>query len=112
MAIEIHVPQPVTRQRILKSMEAPGRHAKRVAGGWIADFVALKRAIMLCPFCTPKFNPRANHYEHWRRDIWSTARCDGCNQFSTHIKTFIHQSQHHDVGAWDRPRRRGRWAKG
>jgi hypothetical protein len=111
MSITIHVPQPYTHKRYLDSMEHPGRPSKSVAGGWIADFVALKRAIMLCPFCVHKFNPGANHYEVWRNDIYSVAKCDDCKQHSRQIRTFIHQSNHLSAGEWMRHKPvKGRWA--
>ena len=111
MSLQIHVPQPVTQRRIAKSLEAAGRPQTRVAGGWVADLAALRQCIMLCPFCAPKFNPASHHYEVWRRDTYAIAKCDGCKQISRSTRVYIHQSQHHDVGEWERPRR-GRWSKG
>ena len=88
--------------------EAPGRPITRIAGGWIADLTALKQTVMLCPFCTHKFNPRKHHYELWREDWLALARCDACRQTSRATKVFIHQSLHDAVGD-DRSRHRGRW---
>ena len=111
MSITIHVPQPVTHRRLLASYEHPGRPSGSVAGGWIADFVALKRCIMLCPFCVGKFNPRKYNYEVWRNDLYSVARCDDCKQHSRQIRSFIHESNHYDTGEWmSHSPRRGRWA--
>ena len=111
MSVTILVPKPVTKQRLMESYEHPGRPSRSTAGGWIADFVALKRVIMLCPFCVHKFNPRANAYEVWRRDLYSVAKCDDCKQTSRQIRTFIHQSQHHETGEWMRHMpSRGRWS--
>lgn len=111
MSVTIYVPQPYSTLRHLASYEHPGRPSRSVAGSWIDDFVALKRAIMLCPFCVNKFNPRKAHYEVWRRDVYAVAKCDDCKQHSRQIRTFIHESTHYQVG--DTPRtksRRGRWA--
>lgn len=110
MPLEIHVPKPETKARVLASLEAQ-RPWNRPAGGWLDDFVALRKAIMLCPFCAPKFNPRARNYEVWRRELLVMARCDGCNQVSHQIRTFIHESTHDSVGEIQKPRRRGRWAR-
>ena len=111
MSVTVLVRKPDTAQRRLESMEHPGRPSGSVAGGWIADFVALKRVIMLCPFCVGKFNPRANKYEVWRNDLYSVAKCDDCKQMSRQIRTFIHQSQHHETGEWMRHKpTRGRWS--
>ena len=112
MGVTILVPHPVTPRRLLASYEHPGRPSGSVAGGWIDDFVALKRCIMLCPFCVHKFNPRAAHYEVWRTDLYSVARCDDCKHLSRQIRTFIHQSQHAETGEFMRHRpTRGRWAR-
>ena len=109
MSVTIHVPQPFSKTRYLGSLEHPGRPSRSIAGGWIADFVALNRAIMLCPFCVHKFNPRQNRYEVWRRDLYSIAKCDDCKQQSRQIRTFIPESLHFQVGDTER-KPRGRWA--
>ena len=109
--VTIHVPTPDTPRKILKSLEAGGKPVGRLAGGWVDDFAALRKAIMLCEFCSPRFNAKQNKYAVWRRDIYAIAKCDGCNQTSRHIKTYIHESTVPDVGEEPR-RRRGRWSKG
>ena len=111
MAVTIHVPKPVTQQRLLDSYEHPGRPSRSVAGSWIADFVALKRCIMLCPFCVNKFNPRKHQYEVWRNEWYAIARCDDCKQMSRQIRSFIHESQHYETGEWmSHSPKSGRWA--
>jgi len=110
MPLTIHIPTPDTPQKHLKSLEVWGRPSGRAAGGWIADFVGLGRCVMLCPADVHKFNPRKHHYEVWRRDLYSVARCDDCNQISHKIRTFIPQALHDVSGDFTRPRR-GRWAR-
>ena len=110
MAITIHVPQPYSQKRYMASLEHPGRPSGGTAGSWVADFVALNRAIMLCPFCVNKFNPRANKYEVWRNEIYSIAKCDDCRQTSRQIRTFIPIAQHYNLGEWMQRPKRGRWA--
>lgn len=95
----------------LKADEDPGRPWNRVAGGWMADLAALKKFVMLCPFCRPKFNPKRCGYEVWRQDTHSIGKCDGCKQMSTYLCGFIHQEYHDTVGEWQRHPRKGRWAR-
>ncbi|MGH9429085.1 MAG: hypothetical protein ACRD2L_22615, partial [Terriglobia bacterium] len=42
---------------IEKSMEAPGKPKRMLAGSWVHDLCASKKVITLCPLCTHKFNP-------------------------------------------------------
>ena len=99
------------RERSLVGAD-PGRPWNRPAGGWVADLVGLQKVVMLCDFCAGKFNPRANHYEPWRRGLYAIAKCDGCNQYGQKAKLFIHQSTHDEVGEFTPARaKRGRWGK-
>ena len=95
----------------LAADEAPGRPWNRTAGGWVADLTALHKFVILCPFCVPKFNPRQNQYEPWRRHNMIVGRCDGCKQVSTQARGYMHQANHGLTGEWERPRR-GRWSQG
>ena len=109
MAITIHIPKPFTRARYLDSMEHPGRPSRSIAGSWISDFVALGKAIMLCPFCVHKFHPRSHQYEVWRNEWYSIAKCDDCKQLSRQIRTFIPQRYHAELGDFTQRPKRGRW---
>ncbi len=102
--------QGFSRQELLQAAEAPGRPIYRLAGGWIADMVALKKFIMLCEFCQPKFNPRKHGYEVYREETHSVGQCDGCNQMSTHLRGYISQSLHSTLGE-ERVKHRGRWIR-
>ena len=103
--------QGFTKAEKLKADEDRGRPWNRVAGGWISDLASLQKFVMLCPFCAPKFNPRPNGYEVWRRDTQSIGKCDGCNQVSTYLRGYISEAYHDLVGEWERHPRRGRWAR-
>ena len=94
-----------------KADEDPGRPWNRPAGGWISDLAGAKKFIMLCPFCLPKFNPRKNGYESWRRHIYSVGKCDGCKNLDTRLMGFINEEFHSTVGEWEKPHK-GRWARG
>jgi len=101
--------QGFSKKEIISSYEDPGRPWNRPAGGWIGDLTELRKFILLCPYCSPKFNPRQNQYEVWRAKIESIGKCDGCKQVSTYLKGYIHQSAHDLCGEWQHPRK-GRWA--
>ena len=86
----------------------------RLAGGWIADGIGLKKCITLCDECDPKFSPKKLHYELWRRDLGMTgpyvlSDCWGCSRTWVKCKAFIHESTHDAVG--DHSSRRGRWQR-
>lgn len=112
MSVTVLVPRPYSRAEIARSYEAPGRPWQRVAGGWIADNVGAQKAILLCDFCAPKFNPRANGYEVlWRHLPPSRGDCLGCKTFTVHGRLYIPQSLHDAVATDAHPRRRGRWGR-
>jgi hypothetical protein len=93
---------------------APVGPKRKTAGSHISDLSQQGAMIVLCEFCNPKFNPKKNHYEVWRRETYVRGLCDGCGQYTLHGAGFIHQSLHDISGEWEnRPmsRRRGRWAK-
>jgi hypothetical protein len=98
----------------LEIVPVPSGPRGRLAGTHIDDQVALTKMIVLCEFCNPKFNPRKNRYEVWRKETWVRGACDGCSNYTLHGRGFIHQSFHEQVGEWEnRPMsaRRGRWAR-
>lgn len=84
----------------------------KLAGTHIDDQVQQAALVQFCEFCNPKFNPKKNHYEVWRRETYIRGLCDGCGQYTLHGTAFIHQSTHDLVGEWERrpQSRRGRWA--
>ena len=90
-----------------------GPRSGQLGGTHVGDLTDLAKMIVLCEFCNPKFNPRKNRYEVWRRETYVRGLCDGCGQMTLHGHGFIPQSLHEHVGEWEnRPlsTRRGRWA--
>ena len=81
-----------TGRNLLKASEAPGKPARRLAGGWVSDLAALGKAILLCDFCAHKFDPRKYGYERKQAvpgHAFVMGRCDGCrghNQCSMFLK--------------------------
>lgn len=96
MGLEIAVPvhgklgEGFSRRERLRALEHPGRRSDGVqtAATWITDLMALRKAILLCSFCRPKFNPRKHGYRKFYSPDWtgktdgymSNGRCDGCKQ--------------------------------
>ena len=99
-----------TKAQITKGFEDPGRKPGRIAGGYMSDLAALKKTIILCPFCEHKFNPRKSNYEVWNRFYMAHGRCDGCKQLSFQAKIYNHEAY---TSAVEMPgnRRRGRWGR-
>ena len=82
--------RPENKLRIAK---APGRPIRRVSGGWIADLVALNKAINLCQAkCLQKFN-MGNHgyyiYPEKTGENYCWSDCDGCREAHVKCNTFL-----------------------
>ena len=138
----IIVKQQWTTADVLRSHEHPGRptNGRLTPGGWIADLTGLKKVIILCSFCRPKWNPRKHGYRKMyipdpsgKTDGYqSNGTCDGCKQRTENCgggTAFIHESTYHQVcedplearrlarrrwkivTGWQAERRRGRWAR-
>ena len=67
-----------TQKDVVKSLEAPGKPTKRIAGGWVLDLGALRKVITLCALCTHKFNPGRIGYIREKEFPFVIAKCDGC----------------------------------
>lgn len=76
-----------------KPIEHPGRKFGAVEAGWIADLVALRKAIILCWRCQPKFDHRRHNYYRVDRFARVIGRCDGCRDvLSQDKKLYTHES--------------------
>lgn len=53
-----------SRKEKAQADEHPGRRTdgSQSAASWIVDLVSLRKTILLCSFCRPKFNPRKHNY--------------------------------------------------
>lgn len=89
MSVELIMKREWTAQDRLQASEAPGRPMKRVHGGWMADLAALRKSIVLCPFCTHKFNPKSHHYRKETDFPEVTGRCDGCKVSDARCTLYI-----------------------
>lgn len=90
----VHTTNWNTRANRLRVAQAKGRPSGLARGSWIADLVALKKAITLCMHCMPKFDHKANHYSP--RTItpshpFVTAECDGCGSPFARCKLYRHE---------------------
>lgn len=79
-----------TRQQTARLAEDPGRKSGRLAGGHVADMVALDRAVMLCATnCAGKFNAKAARYATRPSIPFAIGRCDGCGQMHPQNRLFV-----------------------
>lgn len=81
-----------TPQRRLMAGASPGRRPGRLAGGHVLDLSDLKKAIMLCPSCLPKFNQRAAGYVTKTNLPFARGECDGCDSFCERAHLLVHHT--------------------
>lgn len=87
--MNILVKKNFTRKEILKSCEADGKPHGRTAGGWIHDLCATKAVVLLCPFCTHKFNPGRLGYIKEKEFPVAVGKCDGCGVLDIRCSTYF-----------------------
>lgn len=71
--------------------EAPGKPARTTAGSWVTDLASLGKSILLCDFCSSKFNARK--YGYVRRQAvagfnYVIGDCDGCKRYPVQCGLF------------------------
>ena len=93
---------------VAKSMEHPGKSAKRVAGGWIHDLCASKKVICLCTSCTHKFNPGRLGYIREKEFPVVQAKCDGCGTFDIRATAYFFEETYFNVRSTKAERRANR----
>lgn len=81
-----------TIRDVLKSEEADvGPTHGRTAGSWVYDLAALKKLILLCPFCTHKFNPAKVGYRKDKEFPHYIGKCDGCGTLDIRCSAYFHE---------------------
>ena len=87
---------PTRLQRALLS-EDRGMNSGRLRGGYVADLVALHKAVTLCTDsvspCWKKFNAKANGYVISSRIPMVRGKCDGCGQYSNLARMYLSAKQ-------------------
>lgn len=75
-----------------------GRRPGRLPGGHIADLADLRKGIILCRDCVPKFNSSRSGYVY--KPDMPTVRgdCDGCKEFTVNGRFLVHHSLANLVG--------------
>ena len=104
------VGQGFSKAEHLASMGHPGRRTdgSQSPASWVTDLLSLKKIIILCSYCRPKFNPRKHHYRRfYMPDVTSATDgyrhngiCDGCKQRTENCgggTAFIHESSYNLV---------------
>lgn len=105
MSRTILIKQQWTTAQKLKALEGGGKKRNRVAGGWIADLAAQKRAITLCGPCTPKFNPARVGYRKEKEFPVVRAKCDGCSTDDLFCTLYIYEALYSQVRSTAEERR-------
>lgn len=82
--------KPWTDQRRVLDSEDRGRPARTLAGSHIADLVHLRKTVILCDLCRPKFDNRAVGYVTNPKIPMCSARCDGCKDQGMDRRLFLH----------------------
>lgn len=79
------------KRREAKRSLSQGRREGKLHGSHVADIVALRKALILCQMCSPKFDAPRNHYHRARR--WGTVQgtCDACKEVGLH-QLLLHSS--------------------
>ena len=81
-----------TGPRRLAAVASTGRGSGRLPGGYVADLADLKKALILCSYCVPKFNAARAGYVTRANLPLVTGKCDGCNNFGSDQHFLIHHS--------------------
>jgi hypothetical protein len=86
-----------TRANRLKAAAFNGPASGTVRGSWLSDLAALKKAVMLCWQCQPKWKPEKHGYA--RRMVgpgYREARgeCDGCGAANELCAMYLPKERH------------------
>ncbi len=88
----IHGVDHWTTRRRLGAGQSSGRRSGQTAGGRILDLADLKKAVMLCDGCLPKFNSAEAGYVTKSNLPFAAGRCDGCEQFTPRGHLLVHHT--------------------
>lgn len=76
------------------AIPAPGRRAGTPHGTYVSDLTELKKTLLLCTFCQPKFDPRRANYYIDRRfaRFGANGPCDACRKHCEGGQLYFHES--------------------
>lgn len=92
MSAALHL-TPWTDERLALDDESEGKKFGQLAGSYISDLAALRKAIILCPTCLPKFASAKNGYVTETRMPHCMGKCDGCRDMGMERRIFVHHQQ-------------------
>lgn len=71
---------------------APGRRQGQLPGSHVLDLADLKKALMLCNSCLPKFNSASYGYVSKSNIPFVKGRCDGCSKMFNRMRLLVHNT--------------------
>lgn len=77
----------------LRAVEDPGKPRRQLAGTYVSDLSALKKAIQLCGLCLRKWHSANAGYVTKRNLPFVRGRCDGCGEHHDRMRLFVHHTQ-------------------
>lgn len=86
-----------SRENRLKAALFGGPASGTIRGSWLSDLAALKKAVMLCSSCQPRWKASAHGYE--RRMVGPGHReargeCDGCGAHNELCAMYLPKERH------------------
>ena len=90
----VHTTDWNTAANRMRRVAAPGKPSGLSRGAWVSDLASLRKAIMLCGFCAPKWNAKAHHYvprSIVRTHPFVISDCDGCGSINAPCKLYRHE---------------------
>lgn len=114
---EILIPQARTAREVTREetqlLEAKPRPATRLPAGWVGDFVAQRKLVLLCDDCDRTWSPKAWGYRLKDERVTYMGygtRCDACRATGWKVKAWVAEEWFAAIGQ-AKPTR-GRWALG
>lgn len=96
------IPRKLTPLDKVRATLDPGRGRGKPAGGYVDDLVALRKVVLLCPFCIKGFSWKHKGYK--KEDVFCTAKCDVCRTPTENAVAFVPEEFWHVKHPFDAPR--------
>lgn len=91
MTAVITLDRNMNKRQIAAAAQARPRNPSRIAGGYIADMVALRTPLIFCGLCVRKFDSAKYGYVAQRSIPFVRGKCDGCKEFGERQHFLFHK---------------------